>query len=66
MVDSTHFERVRIVQDKGIETLDTLPPEEEGTKVLTEVLEASSESLFPLQGALGYEIYQTLFIGQIA
>lgn len=63
MVDSTHFERVRIVQDKGIDTLDPLPPEEEGTKVLTDVLEASSDSLFPLQGALGYEIYQTLFIG---
>jgi energy-coupling factor transporter ATP-binding protein EcfA2 len=63
MVDSTHFKRVRIVQDKGIDTLDPLPPEEEGTKVLTEVLKASSDSLFPLQGALGYEIYQTLFIG---
>jgi len=27
------------------------------------VLEAGPDSLFPLQGALGYEIYQTLFIG---
>jgi hypothetical protein len=26
-------------------------------------LEAGADSLFPLQGALGYEIYQTLFIG---
>ncbi len=30
---------------------------------LIDVLEAGPDSLFPLQGALGYEIYQTLFIG---
>lgn len=63
MVDPRHFDRVRIVQDKGIDTLEALPPEEDGTKVLTEVLEASGDSLFPLQGALGYELYQTLFVG---
>lgn len=63
MVDSTKFERIRIVQDKGIDSTDILPPEEDGTKVLTEVLEASQDSLFPLQGALGYEIYQSLFVG---
>jgi predicted ATP-dependent endonuclease of OLD family len=63
MVDPQHFDRVRIVQDKGIDTLDALPPEEEGTKVFTDVLEATEDSLFPLQGALGYEIHQTLFVG---
>ena len=63
MVDSRHFERVRIVQDKGIDSHTPLPREEDGTKVWTDVLEASTDSLFPLQGALGYEIYQTLFIG---
>lgn len=63
MVDSTKFDRVRIVQDRGIDADTTLPPEEDGTRVITEVLEASSDSLFPLQGALGYEIYQTLFLG---
>ena len=63
MVDPTRFDRVRIVQDLSIETDDDLPREEEGTKVLTDVLEATSDSLFPLQGALGYEIYQTLFVG---
>jgi len=63
MVDSQHFERVRIVQDKGIDTLEPLPPRENGTKVLTDVLEATGDSLFPLQGALGYEIYQALFVG---
>jgi predicted ATP-dependent endonuclease of OLD family len=63
MVDPTHWERVRIVQDKSIDTLDTLPEDEDGTKVFTDVLKASDDSLFPLQGALGYEIHQSLFIG---
>jgi predicted ATP-binding protein involved in virulence len=63
MVDPKHFDRVRIVQDKSIESDDNLPTEEEGTKVITDVLDATQDSLFPLQGALGYEIYQTLFIG---
>jgi AAA ATPase domain len=63
MVDPQRFDRVRIVQDKGIDTEDQLPRDEDGTKVFTDVLEAGPDSLFPLQGALGYEIYQTLFIG---
>lgn len=63
MVDPRHFDRVRIVQDKTIDSDDQLSPEEEGTKVLTDVLDAGPDSLFPLQGALGYEIYQTLFVG---
>ena len=64
MVDSRRFERVRIVQDKGIEREEKVPREKDGTKVLTDVLEAHEDSLFPLQGALGYEIYQTLFVGK--
>jgi len=63
MVDSQHFERVRIVQDKGIDSDEILPKNQDGTKVFSEVFEASSDSLFPLQSALGYEIYQTLFVG---
>jgi energy-coupling factor transporter ATP-binding protein EcfA2 len=63
MVDAKRFDRVRIVQDKGIDTEEDLPRDEDGTKVLADVLDAGPDSLFPLQGALGYEIYQTLFIG---
>lgn len=63
MVDPSHFDRVRIVQDLSIETDEDLPREKDGTKVITDVLEATKDSLFPLQGALGYEIYQTLFVG---
>jgi energy-coupling factor transporter ATP-binding protein EcfA2 len=35
-----------------------------GTKVGEDVLSVDRETLFPLQGALGYEITQTLFIGK--
>jgi predicted ATP-dependent endonuclease of OLD family len=35
-----------------------------GTKVSDNVLTVDRETLFPLQGALGYEITQTLFIGK--
>jgi predicted ATPase len=63
MVDPAHFERVRIVQDKSIDSDGCLPREEDGTKVIMDVLEAGEESLFPLQGALGYEMHQALFIG---
>ena len=64
MVDPMHFERVRIVQDLSIEpNSENLPEDQQGTRVITEVFAATPDSLFPLQGALGYEIYQTLFIG---
>jgi predicted ATP-dependent endonuclease of OLD family len=63
MVDPTRFERVRIVQDRSMDSDQPLPKSEDGTKVITEVFEATEDSLFPLQGALGYDIYQTLFVG---
>lgn len=63
MIDPRRFERVRIVQDLGIDAKEALPKEEDGTKVLANVFDGTDDSLFPLQGALGYEIQQTLFIG---
>lgn len=63
MIDPTKFERVRIVQDLGIDASEALPKDKDGTKVLANVFDATDDSLFPLQGALGYEIQQTLFIG---
>ena len=63
MVDPTHFSRIRIVRDKSMESDDELPQDQPGTKVFEDVLEADQGSLFPLQGALGYDIAQTLFIG---
>lgn len=63
MIDPAKFERVRIVQDLGIDAKEPLPKDQDGTKVLSNVFDATDDSLFPLQGALGYEIQQTLFIG---
>ncbi len=63
MVDPTHFDRVRIVEDKSTEVEDPHEEEIPGTKVYTDVLEVSEGSLFPLQGALGYDLSQTLFVG---
>ena len=51
------------MQDLSIDKKEKLPRNKDGTKVLTDVYAASADSLFPLQGALGYEIQQTLFIG---
>ena len=62
MVDPTHFDRVRIVQDAGIDSDQQLPQDEDGTKVLSNVFDGSDDSLFPLQGALGYDIHQSLFV----
>ena len=62
MVHPAHFERVRIVQDRSIDQED-LPREQQGTKATTDIFEASDDSLFPLQGALGYDVHQSLFIG---
>jgi len=63
MIDAEHFERVRIVQDKSLEKDvedDSVPG---GTTVISDIFQASEDSLFPLQGALGYELNQTLFVG---
>lgn len=62
MIDPKDFSRVRIVRDRSMEQGQELL-EEDGTKVFTDVLEADAGTLFPLQGALGYDIAQTLFIG---
>ena len=63
MIDPNRFKSVRIVQDLGIDNTQQLPKEEDGTKVLEDVLDATNDSLFPLQAALGYEVQQTLFVG---
>jgi predicted ATP-dependent endonuclease of OLD family len=52
MIDPTALERSRTVED-------TL---EEGTKISDDVLSSSSETLYPLQAALGYDLAQSLFV----
>jgi len=53
MVQPNHLERVRLVEDKGREI---------GSKVSADVLATDADTLFPLQGALGYDMAQHLFI----
>jgi predicted ATP-dependent endonuclease of OLD family len=62
MVPPDDLTSVRIVEDK----LTQPRPGQwasEGTKVRDDTLATDRDTLFPLQGALGYEITQTLFVG---
>ncbi len=63
MVDPARFDRVRIVEDKSMDADEELPVADSGTKVYVDVLSVNRGSLFPLQGALGYEVAQALFVG---
>lgn len=60
MVPMNRLADVRIVEDV-IEQNGTRPLVK-GTKVKSDVLEVGDDTLFPLQGALGYEVSQSLFI----
>lgn len=53
MIQPSKLERVRMVEDKG---------REHGAKVSQDVLSTDRDTLFPLQGALGYDLVQHLFI----
>jgi hypothetical protein len=53
MVQPGKLERVRLVEDRG---------PEHGAKVSQDVLTTDPDTLFPLQGALGYDLAQNLFI----
>lgn len=53
MVQPNHLDRVRLVEDRGRET---------GSTVSADVLATDPDTLFPLQGALGYDLAQNLFV----
>jgi len=53
LVKPDRFDRVRTVQDV----------DGKGTQVSSDVFRTDSETVFPLQTALGYELAQTLFVG---
>ena len=61
MVEARRFDRVRIVQDLGIDTDEPLEAAAGGTRVLTNLTEASADSLSPLEGALAHDLAQSLF-----
>ncbi len=54
MVQADHLERVRIVEDQGPEV---------GAIISADVTRVGPDSAFPLQGALGYDLGQHLFVG---
>ena len=53
LVKPDRFDRVRTVQDV----------DGRGTQVSSDIFRTDSETVFPLQTALGYELAQTLFVG---
>ena len=63
MIIPEKLESIRTVEDVVKEKLGERP-EILGTKVSSDFLKTSRDTIFPLQSALGYEISQTLFIGK--
>ena len=63
MVNPHDLEQTRIVQDMGMDRIAGGQPQKLGTEIISEIRKATSDTLFPLQAALGYEIYQNLFVG---
>ena len=59
MIDLENLLKVRTVEDVVAEDGGYL-----GTKVGDEVLSTDSDTLFPLRAALGYDISQSLFVGE--
>ena len=59
MLDFSDILSARTVEDATGENNDVL-----GTKVGSRVLSKDKDTIFPLQAAFGYEITQTLFIGE--
>jgi hypothetical protein len=63
MVPTDNIMSVRTVEDVVHYRQDE-EPEVLGTKVGDDVLSTDRDTLFPLQGALGYELSQSLFVGE--
>ena len=55
MVQPENLERVRLVEDRG---------KEAGAVLSSDVLTRDRDTLFPLQGALGYDLVQHLFVAE--
>ena len=62
MFDIEHQQRIRVVQDKSIDTDEPLPEDEDGTKVVNDIDDvwttANNDTLFPLLTAMGVELWQ--------
>lgn len=65
LVPSDRLSDVRIVEDVLIFKQGRSRPEVKGTKVSEDVLSKDKDTLFPLQGALGYDLCQSLSLVNI-
>jgi len=63
MVPADKLTSVRIVEDRVISRRPGTWTSE-GTKVRADALATDKDTLFPLQGALGYDLTQSLFVGK--
>jgi len=63
MVPADNLLCARIVEDV-VDTSNPARPTTDGTKVREDVLNRDPDTIFPLQGALGYAITQSLFVGK--
>lgn len=64
MVDPDNLLRTRTVEDVVVEDKHGTTIEVLGTKVGDDVLSTDADTVFPLQAALGFDITQTLFVGE--
>lgn len=63
MVPADNLSSVRIVEDRLYQPRPNQWASD-GTKIRHDVLAVDRDTLFPLQGALGYDLTQTLFVGK--
>lgn len=63
MVPPKRLADCRVVEDVIIYD-EKHRPSSEGTRITEDVMSTDKDTIFPLQGALGYEITQSLFVGE--
>jgi predicted ATP-dependent endonuclease of OLD family len=63
MVPPKRLTDCRIVEDV-IDFKDPTRPQSLGTRITEDVMSTDKDTLFPLQGALGYSVTQSLFVGE--
>ena len=63
MVPAQRLSDCRVVEDVIIYNKQQRPTSE-GTRITEDVMSTDKDTLFPLQGALGYSVTQSLFVGK--
>lgn len=63
MVPPKRLADCRVVEDV-IDYTNPMRPDSKGTAITEDVMSTDKDTLFPLQGALGYSVTQSLFVGE--